>query len=403
MTPRTRCLGARRSSAFIALVAVAAGGGCSRARNEAPESEAASPPSGVVHFSAAQVQHGGVRWSPVTTESVVPVLELPGQLVPDEDHSARLAAPVEGRVMAVHVRVGDRVRRGQALVVLQSAGGSAARADLVKGAAEVASRRSALAYARTARERAERLLDAKAGSPQDVERARADEDLAQSAFGAAQAERTRAEGVARQLGISGPSDDVVVRSPLDGVVIARDALPGSVATPGGALVTVADVSRLWLEVAAPDRAAQTLRAGARVRFTTGALPGQTFEARIDSVGGGLDAQTRTLPVRASVANTSGLLRPNMFATVFVEAGSETTALRVPDAAVVLVDEQPAVFVAAPEPDGGARFERRRVELGRKEGGRTLVTGGIRAGENVVTEGAFAIKSQLERSKMPSEG
>lgn len=386
---------------LLAVVTVAGAGACTRT----PKQDAAepSPAEGIVRFSAAQVQHGGVRWSPVTTEAVVPTIELPGQLVPDEDHTSRLAAPVEGRVMTVSVRVGDRVRRGQTLVVLASAGGSAARADLVKAQAEVASRRSSLAYARIARERAERLLEAMAGSRQDVDRARADEELAQAAFTAAQAELTRAQGVARQLGVSGPSDSVTLRSPLAGVIIARDAVPGSVVAPGGALVTITDISRLLLEVAAPDHAAQTLRPGAQVRFTVGALSAQTFEARISSVGGSLDAQTRTLPVRATVANATGVLRPNMFATVFLEAGPETTALRVPDTAVVFVDEQPAVFVAAPEPGGGARFERRRVELGRKEGGRTLVTGGIRPGENVVTEGAFAIKSQLERAKMPAEG
>jgi cobalt-zinc-cadmium efflux system membrane fusion protein len=210
-------------------------------------------------------------------------------------------------------------------------------------------------------------------------------------------------GVASQLGVDARSDSVLLRSPLSGIVIARDALPGTVVTPGGPLVTVTDISRLWLEVAAPDNATQTLRQGARVRFTVVALPGETFEARIDSIGGSLDPQTRTLPVRATVANPAARLRPNMFATVLLETGSETTAYRVPDGAVVLVDEQPAVFVATPEPGGGARFERRRVEVGRKEGGRTLVTGGIRPGDNVVTEGAFAIKSQLERSKMPSEG
>ena len=392
----------RRNLLLVMLTAVLAAGGCSHdPRQESQAQPPASPD--VVRFTAAQIQHGGVRWSAIATEDVVPTVELPGQLVPDEDHTARLAAPIEGRVMSVGVRVGDQVRRGQNLVVLQSAGGSAARADLVKADAEVAARKSALAYARTARERAERLLAAKAGSRQDLDRARADEELAQSAFTAAQAERGRAGGVANQLGVDGRSDSVILRSPLDGIVIARDALPGTVVTPGGALVTVTDISRLWLEVAAPDRASETLRPGTRVHFTVGALPGETLEARIDSVGGSLDAQTRTLPVRATVANPAARLRPNMFATVLLEAGSQTTGFRLPDAAVVLVDQQPAVFVAAPLPDGGARFERRRVELGRKEGGRTLVTGGLRSGENVVTEGAFAIKSQLERAKMPAEG
>lgn len=373
------------------------GGSKKEASTDAPEA------SDTVRFTAAQVEHGGVRWSEVQAESMIPRLELPGQLVPDEDRTARLASPVEGRIMSVGVRIGDRVQSGQTLAVLQSTTGSAARADLVKAAADVASKRAALAYAHTARERAERLLAAKAGAKQDLDRACADEELATSAFTAAEAELTRARAAGEHLGITAESDEVHVRSPLQGIVIARDAVPGVVVAPGGALVSVTDTSRLWLEVAAPDGAAETLRRGGRVRFTVAVLPSETFEASIENVGGSLDPQTRTLPVRAAVDNRSGRLRPNMFATVLLEVGAETQALGVPDAAVMLVDEKPVVFVAMPEPGGGTRFERRSVQIGRKDGARTLVTGGVRPGEKVVTEGAFAIKSQFERSKMPAEG
>ena len=396
MTPRTLAL------RLALLPAVFGFGACSGAPRQQAPAEAPEAPD-TVRFTGAQVEHGGVRWAEVKAESMVPTLELPGQLVPDEDHTARLASPVEGRVMTVGVRIGDRVQRGQTLVLLQSTTGSAARADLVKAEADLASKRAALAYARSARERAERLLAAKAGAKQDLDRSRADEELATSAFTAAEAELTRARATADHLGVSADSDEVHLRSPLQGIVIARDAVPGMVVAPGGALVTVTDASRLWLEVAAPDGSADTLRPGGRVRFTVPALPKEAFEARIENVGGSLDPQTRALPVRGAVDNRSGRLRPNMFTTVQLESGAETQAFAVPDTAVVLVDEKPVVFVATPDPGGGARFERRSVQLGRKDGARTLVTGGVHPGENVVVEGAFAIKSQFERSKMPAEG
>jgi cobalt-zinc-cadmium efflux system membrane fusion protein len=393
-----------RTLAFglVALSAALGFAGCS-AEPKQEVSSGASEASDTVRFTAAQIEHGGVRWSEVKAESMIPTFELTGQLMPDEDHTARLASPVEGRIMSVAVRIGDRVQRGQTLALLQSTAGSAARADLVKAEAELASKRAGLTYARSARERAERLLAAKAGAKQDVDRARADEELAVSSFTAAEAELTRAKAAAEHLGISADSDEVHLRSPLQGVVIGRDAIPGAVVSPGGALVTVTDVSRLWLEVAAPDSAAETLRPGGRVRFSVSALGKEVFEASIESVGGSLDPQTRMLPVRGVVDNRAGRLRPNMFATVLLESGAETQAFGVPDTAVVLVDEKPVVFVATPEPGGGARFERRPVQLGRKDGARTLVTGSVRAGENVVVEGAFAIKSQFERAKMPAEG
>ena len=133
-----------------------------------------------------------------------------------------------------------------------------------------------------------------------------------------------------------------------------------------------------------------------------AFPEETFEGRIASVGGSLDPQTRTLPVRAVVENAAGKLRPAMFATVLLEAGAQAPAISVPNEAVVLVDQRPVVFVAKPRGDGGAEFEKRDVEIGNKKDGRVFLLRGVAPGEPVVVAGAFAVKSQLERSKLPAE-
>ena len=153
---------------------------------------------------------------------------------------------------------------------------------------------------------------------------------------------------------------------------------------------------------APEDAASALQVGSRVRFLVRAYPSDTLLARVHSVGSSLDPATRTLPVRALVPNPAGRLRPEMFATVWVEGRERRLAALLPDSAVQLLDQRPVVFVATPDGQGGARFARREVQLGGTTDGRTRIVAGLRAGELVVRSGAFAIKSEFARSHATKE-
>ena len=120
-----------------------------------------------IRLTSAQVRHGGVRWAPATAggasgAATLSLATLPGQLAPNEDRTARLGAPGEGRVLAVRVSPGDRVRKGQVLVTLQSPAASMAQSDLTKAAAALGSARAQATYAASAGQRAERLLALKA-------------------------------------------------------------------------------------------------------------------------------------------------------------------------------------------------------------------------------------------------
>jgi len=336
---------------------------------------------------------------PVSVISAATSLQVPGRLAPNEDRTARLSAPAQGRLVAVHVRIGDLVTSGQPLVTLQSAEAASARADFSKAVAELNARRTASVYARTAAERARRLLAAKAISAQDVERAEADNQLAQSTLAQAQAEVSRARVTLAQLGVDGAAGAMILRSPLSGVVVSREAVPGSVVIAGTPMLTVTDPLTLWLDVSAPDRMASAFRSGANVKFSVPAYPGEFFQARVQNVGGALDPATRALLVRAVVENPARRLRPEMFATVWIESGASQTGVSVPDDAVQLLEQKPVVFIAKPDGKGGARFERRAVELGAKMNGRTQILRGVTAGELVVVNGAFAVKAEFARSKM----
>ena len=354
-----------------------------------------------VTFTAAQVQHGKVRWEPVTMGTAAGTVTVPGQVVPNEDRTARLGAPAGGRVVAVRVSPGDRVARGQVLVTLVSPEAGMAQSDLSKAAAALTGARAQAAYARTARDRAERLLALKAIPRQDYERAIADDAAAQATLTQAEAEVRRARSTAGQLGGGAAvTGEIAVRSPLAGVVLARTAVPGTVVEAGAPLVVVIDPSSLWLTVSAPEALAGGFRRGGELRFAVPAFPGETFTARVDAVGAGLDPDTRTLPVRGVVTSGIGRLKPEMLATVTVAGGASVPAVLLPEDAVQLVDGQPVVFVATPDGKGGARFRVRPVETGSRSGGRVAVTRGLAAGDMVVASGAFAVKAQLQKGSMP---
>lgn len=367
------------------------------------DSGAVTLESHFVTLSAAQIANGRIAWARPVATIAAGTVEVPGQLVPNEDRTARIGAPAQARVLRVHVGPGDRVALHAALVTLQSPDASRAYADVSQAQAEVAARRAGMTYANAARARAERLLELKAIPRQDYERAIADEELARAELAQAESELRRARAAADQLGVDLQTGAMIVRSPIRGVVTARDVAPGAVVSAGTPLVTVTDPATLWLAVSLPEAFASGVRVGSTLRFTVAAYPADTFTARVQSVSAAFDAATRTLPVRGIVANTRGQLRPEMYARVWVPGGPQGSAPvpAVPDSAIQRLDGRSVVFVAHPDGRGGARFERREVELGGASHGRTPVLRGLSATELVVMSGAYAVKAQFAKARMPA--
>jgi cobalt-zinc-cadmium efflux system membrane fusion protein len=357
----------------------------------------ALPPS--IELTAAQIQHGGVTWAAVSMGTVAGAATIPGEITPNEDRTVRLGAPTRGRIVNVAVRPGDRVSAGQLLVTMQSPEAGAAQSDVAKADAEVTARRAEAQYSASARARAERLLALKAIPRQEYDRAIADDERARASLAQAEAEARRARETAKQLSAGeNANGEVVVRAPADGVVLTRSAVPGTVVDAGAPLVVVTDPANLWVTIAAPEQLAGLFRQGNRVRLVVPAFPRDTFAARVDAVGAGLEADTRTLSVRATVVS-SGRLKPQMVATVIVDGGEARPAAYVPDEAVQMLEGKAHVFLARPAEGGGVRFERRAVTVGARQGGRAAILSGLAAGDVVATSGAFSVKAEFEKGAM----
>ncbi|UJR82950.1 efflux RND transporter periplasmic adaptor subunit [Sandaracinus amylolyticus] len=309
-------------------------------------------------------------------EMVTALAEL--QTAPDLSND--LAPLLEARIERVLVNAGDRVEQGQPLAHLVSLGAAPLRAEVSSASARVE-----LAEATLARRRAlaaDRIVPAR-----EVQEAEAEVAQARAALAAAAGSARGVRG--------GPRGQVVLASPRAGIVLARDAIVGSVVEPGHVLFRVADISQLWLVAHLFERDAVRVAHGAPVRVTLAARPGVVIDASVARVGSQVNTESRTLDVIAELSNADGSLRPGMAATAAIAIGErEDRLLAVPSGALQRLAEGWVVFV----PRGAGRFEVREVGRGRDFGGEVEIVSGLEAGESVVVDGAFLLKAEAERAQ-----
>jgi cobalt-zinc-cadmium efflux system membrane fusion protein len=328
---------------------------------------------------------------------------VPARIILDPALTQPLGAIAEGRITGVLVRVGDRVRKGQVLVRLHSHEMMDAQSDLSKAQAAQDEAASALALATSAAERAERLYSIKAYSLADLERARAARTQAAAALSQARAERTRATGMLEHLtgteAGSGGADghEVLVRAPIDGVVVAREAQPGAVVLVGAPLLTVSQPTALLLVMALPERAMGAAGINGTIHFTVPAYPAEKFEARIARISPTLDSTSRTIEVQARIVNGADRLRAEMFASAELLGAPGAPVLSVPTSAVQAM-EGDTVVITGKQVGTGMLIEAVPVRVGRRTSERSEIVAGITAGTPVIARNAAIARADLLRRR-----
>ena len=392
------------ATAALALVALAAAllAGCGGVESRA---EPAPPgaPRDTATLDAQAVALAGLETAVVDSQPWRDAWTVPARLTVDPAATQTLGSFVEGRVKDVFVRPGDAVRAGQVLVTIHSHEMNDARAALGRARAGMTEAEDGLRLATAGADRAERLYAIRALSQADLERARSARVQARARQSEAAAELERASSYVEHLVGSGPlprgadDHDVLIRSPIAGTVVGREALPGAVVLPGATLVTVSRLGTLMLRVPVPERALAAAHPGNRVRFTVPAWPGRTFEARVTRVSPVVDSLSRTVEVLAAVADAGAALKPEMYASAELEGAGGTRALAVPAAAVQLLEGDTVVVTARPVDaarGGGLALEAVPVRVGRRTARIAELVRGVPAGTRVVTTGAAIAKAEL---------
>jgi membrane fusion protein, heavy metal efflux system len=330
------------------------------------------------------VRAAGIKVAPAVLESLPATVDLTGEIAADPDRSAQLAARVPGRIVEVRVKEGDRVKAGQTVAVLESPELARARATL----AAVAAR------ARSARLNADRLasLAAKSlASGQEVTAAQA-EGAALEAEVAAARQTLAALGQTEDQ-VEGRGARVIIRAPLAGFVLSRDAVQGQSVDAAHVIAVLGDLEQVYFLGRLFEKDLARVQVGAQAEVRLNAYPAEVFEGKIQTIGRQIDPSARTVTARILVRNHGDLVKVGLFGTgrvVVVAADPQAKHVVVPLAAVTRVADKDVVFVRQVDGD----FELHPITVGRTAGGRAEILSGLRAGEQVVVDGAFTLKSAI---------
>jgi membrane fusion protein (multidrug efflux system) len=299
----------------------------------------------------------------VQTETWQPYLAAVGSLVATQ--GILVTTEVAGKVSKIHFESGQPVEDGTLLLQLDDS------VDQAELEGIVAERRLAeLQY-----KRRDELLDTKTISRSDVDEARL------------RLENAIAQLAAKRAIIAKKR----ITAPFSGWLGIRQVDRGEYLQPGAAIVPLESLAPIYVDFSLPERHLDRLSIGQSVEITVPAFPGERFEGRISSMNPGIDPGTRSLRLRATLANPEGRLRPGMFADVHTVLPQRPAVLTLPQTAITYNPYGDSVFVIQQD-DSGARVQRRQVKTGGVRNGRVEIVQGLQAGEQVVIAGQVKLRN-----------
>jgi cobalt-zinc-cadmium efflux system membrane fusion protein len=380
------------STVTFCLVAVSAGrepaAAQHRYRGGSHTSEQTKPPvkPALIVIPADSPQLLQLKTPPVEmTEVPRNEIVAPGRIGFDVGRVSRILLPTAGRISRVLVRLGDAVTAGQSLLEIDSPDADAAIAECRQAEALFKQSQSILNKALADYERNKDLWEHKAVAKKEV--LAAENELAQARSGVEQADaalthcRRRLDILGLRSGIAGQK--LTVRATLTGKVIESAVAEGEfrsdTATP---LMTIADLSVVWVTSEVPEQSIRFIEPGERVQVELVAFPGEVFDARVMRIADMVDPKTRTIQVQAELPNPQRRIRPEMFGRIRHSHAPHTQPVVPPEAIVHRADGS---FLYIEHSKG--TFERIRIQTGAPIAGGVPVLQNLHAGDRVVVSGS----------------
>ena len=342
----------------------------------------------VVCLSDAEFQRLGIKTEVVKSQECRSVLKPMGKVLAPQPQTAIVSHAFPARVAEIHVKIGDFVEKGQALVTLESHEVGIAKAEFYKARADLELTQLTLA-------REERLLGNGIGIKKN-------HLAAEAAYKIAQANAEAAEKTLHVLGFTEEqvkeiadthqiNPAITLYSPIAGKVVAHKAVLGAPVDQSTAILTIIDPTLLWVDAEIYEKDIAKVKMDQKVEIMVPAYPEVVFHGKVTYIGDIVNEETRTITVRAEVKNDQYRLKPGMFANVEIVLNEGQQIPVVPLAAVLEEGDLKFVFVEEEK----ACFRRRQVETGEVDGDYWPILKGLEVGEEVVIEGNHELKSKLQ--------
>jgi cobalt-zinc-cadmium efflux system membrane fusion protein len=309
-------------------------------------------------------------------DAVSPKLLLPAVVESDPARTAAVLTPLSGRLIALKVALGDRVKRGQVVAIIDSPDLAQAYTDNEKAADTFKLNQKNL-------ERQEAQNKLGVASDRDLDQAKSD-------YAQAAAEYTRTQAHLKTLGASAEaksaSRELSVAAPVDGSVTALSVAPGNMINdPTQPLMTIADLSTIWVTAMVPEKDIAGVSKNQDAQVTLAAYPDRVLHGKVLFLSDVIDSDSRRAKIRIAFANSDYALKPNMFASVVLSGGTRSMVV-LPSSALLMNNDRTSVFVAT----APWTFERRNVDAQLEEGSSVAIRSGVSAGEQVLVKGAILL-------------
>ncbi|MBW6525724.1 MULTISPECIES: efflux RND transporter periplasmic adaptor subunit [Sphingomonas] len=327
-----------------------------------------------VTLTARQIADAGIEVARPTVGGVAGAIELPALIQGDPQGVQVVSATIGGRLVALTRNLGQPVRQGDPLAVIESREAASLKAEV-----EAARARAALAQSNLRRE--QRLFAERVSPEQDLVAART------AATEAAIALRLAQQQLGTTGGGGGALNRIAMRSPISGQVIARPAVLGQTVDANAELYRVANLSRVTITASVSPADASRIRPGTRVEVTAA---GRRQEGRVSFVSPALDDSTRLVPVIATLDNAGNTWRVGEPVTAsFMLPANGDRSVSVPSTAVQSIENRTVVFVRTP-----TGFHATPVTAGRRNGDQVIISSGLNGQERIATTNSFTLKAEL---------
>ena len=316
--------------------------------------------------------------------------EAVGNIAFNDYLSVPVFPPFQGKIISLFANAGDDVEKGASLYTIDSP-------DLVQAGSTLISAAGVVRNTTRVLERAKKLYAVQGIPQKELDQAISDQQAAEGALKAARDAlrifgKTDAD-IDRIIAWRKIDPVLVVRSPIRGRVVARNAAPGLFVQPGNAPApyTLSDVSTMWMVANVAETDFPFLRLGEEVDVMVKAYPNRVFRGRIVNIGASVDPTTHRVLVRSEIDDPKHELRPGMFATFVIHTGTAIKSPAVPLNGVVREgDGSMTVWVTTDR----KRMVKRTVTVGLQQGGFAQILGGLQSGELIATEGALFLSNAL---------
>jgi len=345
-------------------------------KEEAPPPKKAAPKeANVIHYEKNAPQLAYLKTAIVEVGQVPTTEALQGAIVYNDDLTSKITTPIAGRVTKIYAQIGDKVKMGQPLVMIDSPEFGQANADLMKSESDLTLKNQAFGRAKT-------LYEGEVIAKKEFESAEA--DLKQ-----AEAEHRRALNRLKNYGVS-KNNNFMLSTKVNGIVTERQVNPGSEVSPNStSLFVVTDPKHLWVNIEVPEKDLDKIHLKQHLKIETNAYPNESFLATVATISKVLNPDTRRIMVRCTLENLDEKLKPEMYAYA-TPIDDELTMPHVVNDAVITEGVKNFVFVER----SPGEIEKRLVKISYQGHKEAYISEGLHEGERVIVTSTLLLNSEF---------